>query len=69
MVAQVSLDIAAQFTECKILNLGGGFKVGRMEVEKSSDLQKIGPPVVELLQELAKKHGTELRLEIEPGSF
>ncbi|WP_025183410.1 diaminopimelate decarboxylase [Leptospira kirschneri] len=69
VVAQVSLDIAAQFSECRILNLGGGFKVDRMEDEKTTDFQKIGPPVVELFQEFAKKHGTELHLEIEPGSF
>ncbi|EMY15229.1 putative diaminopimelate decarboxylase [Leptospira weilii str. Ecochallenge] len=68
-VAQVSLDIAAQFPECRILNLGGGFKVGRMEDEKTTDFQKIGKPVVELFQEFAEKHGTPLHLEIEPGSF
>ncbi|EMJ97734.1 diaminopimelate decarboxylase [Leptospira alstonii] len=68
-VAQVSLDIAAQFPECRILNLGGGFKVGRMEDEKTTDFQTIGKPVVELFQEFAKKNGTELHLEIEPGSF
>ncbi|ABJ75011.1 diaminopimelate decarboxylase [Leptospira borgpetersenii] len=68
-IAQVSLDIAAQFSECKILNLGGGFKVGRMEDEKTTNFQKIGKPVVELFQEFAKKHGTSLHLEIEPGSF
>ncbi|TGK31558.1 diaminopimelate decarboxylase [Leptospira yasudae] len=69
VVAQVSLDIAAQFPECRILNLGGGFKVGRMEDEKTTDFQTIGQPVVELFQEFAKKHGTRLHMEIEPGSF
>ncbi|AYV55306.1 diaminopimelate decarboxylase [Leptospira kmetyi] len=69
VVAQVSLDIAAQFSECRILNLGGGFKVGRMEDEKTTDFQTIGAPVVELFQEYAKKHGTKLHMEIEPGSF
>ncbi|RHX79456.1 diaminopimelate decarboxylase [Leptospira yasudae] len=69
VVAQVSLDIAAQFPECRILNLGGGFKVGRMEDEKTTDFQTIGQPVVELFQDFAKKHGTQLHMEIEPGSF
>ncbi|XDD50959.1 diaminopimelate decarboxylase [Leptospira sp. WS92.C1] len=69
IVAQVSLDIAAQFPECRILNLGGGFKVGRMEDEKTTDLQVIGKPVIELFQEFAKKNGTKLHMEIEPGSF
>ncbi|RHX88498.1 diaminopimelate decarboxylase [Leptospira stimsonii] len=69
IVAQVSLDIAAQFPECRILNLGGGFKVGRMEDEKTTDFQTIGKPVIELFQEFAKKNGTKLHMEIEPGSF
>ncbi|TGK34562.1 diaminopimelate decarboxylase [Leptospira gomenensis] len=68
-VAQVSLDIAAQFPDCRILDLGGGFKVGRMEDEKTTDFQTIGAPVAELFREFASKHGTKLHLEIEPGSF
>ncbi|MDV6235989.1 diaminopimelate decarboxylase [Leptospira ellisii] len=68
-VAQVSLDIAARFPDCRILDLGGGFKVGRMEDEKTTDFQTIGKPVAELFREFASKYGTQLHLEIEPGSF
>lgn len=68
-VASVTLDIVAQFEDVTVVNLGGGFKVGRMSDEKSTDLQVIGQPVKELFREFYEKHGRKLRLEIEPGSF
>ena len=51
------------FPECVTVNLGGGFKVGRMLDEKTTDLQKIGQPVKELFIEFYKKHGRKLKLE------
>jgi len=36
-VAHYTLEYAELFPTCKIVNLGGGFKVGRMEDEKSTD--------------------------------
>ena len=32
-----------------VLNLGGGFKVGRMNYEYSTDLQNVGAPVKVML--------------------
>ncbi|NCS94396.1 MAG: diaminopimelate decarboxylase [Leptospira sp.] len=68
-VAHYTLEYAELFPTCKIVNLGGGYKVGRMADEKSTDMQKIGAPVKELFVEFAKKHKRELHLEIEPGTF
>ncbi|EQA37544.1 putative diaminopimelate decarboxylase [Leptospira inadai serovar Lyme str. 10] len=68
-VAHYTLEIAAQFPTCKIVNMGGGFKVGRMQGEKTTDPQTIGGPVRELFESFAKEKGTKLRMEIEPGSF
>ncbi|MEI1276717.1 diaminopimelate decarboxylase [Leptospira venezuelensis] len=68
-VAQYTLEIAAQFPDCRNVNLGGGFKVGRMIGEKTTDPQTIGKPVKELFENYAKEKGIQLKMEIEPGSF
>ena len=72
-VALMSLDTVLKFVEAghdiKTLNLGGGYKVGRMSYEESTDLQECGEPVKEAFVDFAKKTGIELKLEIEPGTF
>ncbi len=68
-VAHYTLEIVSQFPDCRTVNLGGGFKVGRMIGEKTTDPQTIGVPVKELFQNFAKEKGIELKMEIEPGSF
>ena len=65
----MSLDLVKQLPTVKILNLGGGYKVGRMSTETSTDLGVIGAPVRELFESFAKDDGRELKLEIEPGTF
>ena len=67
--AQMSLDIAARLPDVCTLSLGGGYKVGRMADEVSTDLQAIGPPIRDAFQDFAVRSGRELRLEIEPGTF
>lgn len=68
-VAEMSLGTVALFPDVKILNMGGGYKVGRMEYEKSTNLQKIGEPVAKLVAQFAEKTGRKLHFEIEPGTF
>jgi diaminopimelate decarboxylase len=51
------------------LNLGGGYKVARMEDEVGTDLQACGAPVAEKFREFAAETGREIKLEIEPGTF
>ena len=53
----------------KILNLGGGYKVGRMSTETSTDLGVIGAPVAQLIDEFEDRTGRALKLEVEPGTF
>ncbi|MCB1142841.1 MAG: diaminopimelate decarboxylase [Leptospiraceae bacterium] len=67
-VAHYTLEYAEIFPETRIVNLGGGFKVGRMSDEISTDFQKIGAPVKELFLEFERKQGRKLHLEIEPGT-
>ncbi|WP_269541480.1 diaminopimelate decarboxylase [Cerasicoccus fimbriatus] len=68
-VSHLSLDLVRRFGDVKTLNLGGGYKVGRMAHEKSTDLQVVGQPVKEAFAKLAAETGREIKLEIEPGTF
>ena len=67
--ARLTLGVAAKLPEVRWVNLGGGFKIGRMTNEGSTDLQGAGQPVVDEFRRFAREHGRELHLEIEPGSF
>lgn len=67
--ASISLSFCEMFPTVKALNLGGGYKVGRNPGEPTTDLTEIGKPVQEAFEGFAAKHGRELRLEIEPGTF
>ncbi|GMW03062.1 MAG: diaminopimelate decarboxylase [Candidatus Hydrogenedentota bacterium] len=67
--AGMSLAIAARLPEVTKLSLGGGFKVGRMQGEKSTDLHEVGVRVKADFEEFAAQHGRQLELELEPGTF
>lgn len=68
-VASKSLSFCKTWETVETLNLGGGFKVGRVEGEVTTDLQEIGGPVTGAFEEFAKETGRELHLEIEPGTY
>ncbi|NLA39777.1 MAG: diaminopimelate decarboxylase, partial [Methanomicrobiales archaeon] len=44
-VSKMNLDLVREFPDVEILNMGGGFKIGRMPGEQSSDLQVLGARV------------------------
>ncbi len=67
--ASLSLKLAESFQTVSHFNLGGGYKVARMESEKATDLQEVGAPVAGLLKDFAERTGRQLHLEIEPGTF
>jgi len=69
-VSGLSLDLCETLgPSVKVLNLGGGYKVGRMADEKSTDLSVVGVPVKAAFEDFAKRTGRELALEVEPGTF
>ena len=68
-VAEMSLGTVERFPDAAILNMGGGYKVARVEGEKSTDLAKIGEPVAKLVEKFAERTGRKLHFEIEPGTF
>jgi diaminopimelate decarboxylase len=68
-ITRMTLDLAEKLPEAKVVNLGGGFKVGRMPGELSADLQDVGHHVERELIEFQERVGRSLRLEIEPGTY
>ena len=68
-VTRMTLDLARELPEVTAVNLGGGFKVGRMPDEPSTDLQDVGLHVRRELEAFRQCEGRALHLEIEPGTF
>ena len=67
--ARLTLAIAAQLPEVTTVNLGGGFKVGRMPGESATDLHGAGAPIAAELERFERDCRRALKLEIEPGTF
>ena len=65
----MSLAIAARLPDVQRLNLGGGFKVGRMPGEASADLHAIGNAITPDFEAFAAQYGRKLHLELEPGTY
>jgi diaminopimelate decarboxylase len=68
-VTRMSLDLAAHLPDVTVVNLGGGFKVGRMPEEATADMAEVGAHVSRELTAFRERHGRALQLEIEPGTF
>lgn len=68
-VTRMTLDLAAKLPEVAVVNLGGGFKVGRMPGEPSADLTDVGEHVRDELLAFRDRDGRALHLEIEPGTY
>ncbi|MSQ23330.1 MAG: diaminopimelate decarboxylase [Chloroflexi bacterium] len=68
-VTRMTLDLAAKLPEVTSVNLGGGFKVGRMPHEPTVDLADVGSHVRTELLAFRDRTGRALDLEIEPGTY
>jgi diaminopimelate decarboxylase len=66
---RMTLELAAKLPEVGAVNLGGGFKVGRMPEEPSVDLADVGAHVRAELLAFQARDGRRLSLEIEPGTY
>lgn len=64
-----SLGLVKRFETAGTLDFGGGYKVARVEGEKTTDLQTCGEPVREAILKLAEETGRKLHFEIEPGTY
>lgn len=68
-IAETTLKLVASLPDVETVNLGGGFKVARVEGETQSDLAEAARESSLLLEAFAKRTGRKLHLEIEPGTF
>jgi diaminopimelate decarboxylase len=68
-VTRMTLDLAGELPEATTVNLGGGFKVGRMPEEPSVDMGEVAAHVAAELRAFRGRDGRGLRLEIEPGTY
>lgn len=68
-VTGMTLDLVGRFPEATTVNLGGGFKVGRMPEEPTVEMSDVGRNVAAALQEFRQRTGRALHLEIEPGTY
>jgi diaminopimelate decarboxylase len=68
-ITRMTLDLAAKLPEVRLVNLGGGFKVGRMPGEGSVDLADVGEHLRQELLAFRDRDGRGLHLEIEPGTY
>ena len=64
-----SLGMVRLFPTARTLDFGGGYKVARVEGEKTTDLQDCGAPVRDAIAKLAEETGRRLHFEIEPGTY
>jgi diaminopimelate decarboxylase len=67
--ARMTLDLVGALPDVAIVNLGGGFKVGRMPEEPSVDMADVGAHVRREIEGFRDRDGRSLHLEIEPGTF
>ena len=66
---RMTLDLAARLADVRLINLGGGFKVGRMPGEPSVEMADVGAHVRDELLAFRDRDGRALHLEIEPGTY
>lgn len=64
-----ALSIVRRMPDVTTLDIGGGYKVARMNTEQESDMQAIAAVFGERLQTFAAETDRELHLEIEPGTW
>ncbi len=57
------------FPEARGLNLGGGFKEGRMPDEQPADIQALGAHAKQRFTEYAERTGRQLTMGVEPGTY
>lgn len=67
--AQASLELAKQLPDVAIINLGGGFKIARMDDEPATDITALGKAVAGDIRQFYETTGRKLHVELEPGSW
>jgi diaminopimelate decarboxylase len=66
---EVLFEVAQNFPELEIIDLGGGFKVPYIPGEEGTDIEKLGKKVAEEFAWYEKKYKRRLQVWFEPGKF
>jgi diaminopimelate decarboxylase len=68
-VIKDALEIANLMPTIEILDMGGGYKVARIESEQETDINAVMEVFSEELKNFEKRTHRKLRLEVEPGTW
>lgn len=66
---EVMFEIAKNFPELEVIDLGGGFKVPYEPGDEGTDIPLLGKKVTEAFEAYEKKNGKTLQVWFEPGKF
>ena len=62
--------IEKQFPDVEVLNLGGGFKVARGDLDNQpADVKPLAKEALQMIADFNKRTARNVRAEIEPGTF
>ncbi len=67
--SQMSVELVKYFPDATTLDLGGGFKVGRMDNELGVDMTAVGNAIADQIETFHQETGRKLQLELEPGTL
>jgi diaminopimelate decarboxylase len=68
-VIKRALGIVEMFPDVEVLDIGGGYKVARMDDEQETDMARVMAAFKEELDKFRDATGRKLKLEIEPGTW
>lgn len=66
---EVLFEVASDFPELEVVDLGGGFKVPYKPGEEGTDMEKLGKKVKEEFDFYEKKYNRHFQVWFEPGKF
>ncbi|MEY2792961.1 MAG: Diaminopimelate decarboxylase [Bacteroidota bacterium] len=67
--ASAVFDLAKDFKDLEIIDLGGGFKVPYAPNDPGINMQEVGAAMVNAFQNFCTQYGKQLTLWVEPGKF
>ncbi len=67
--AQVLFDVAREFQDLEVIDLGSGFKVAYQENDVTTNVEDLGKKLGKVFEAFCKEYGKELELWFEPGKF
>jgi diaminopimelate decarboxylase len=67
--AEAILEMAFEFNDLEIIDLGGGFKVAYSEGDVVTDMAEVGQVLSNAFLTFCEKYGKKLQLWFEPGKF